>query len=58
MHSNADWGEGMRAIEVIMEHEELKAALKKLKLPKGTVVIPEPWLYGLSILSIWRNLVI
>ena len=29
-----------------MEHPEVQAALSKLQLPEGTVVVSDPWIYG------------
>ncbi|OCK83734.1 hypothetical protein K432DRAFT_290434 [Lepidopterella palustris CBS 459.81] len=45
-HANGD-GEEIVAIEkVALEDEGVKAEIAKLKLPEGTVVISDPWIYG------------
>ncbi|EDU41499.1 copper methylamine oxidase precursor [Pyrenophora tritici-repentis Pt-1C-BFP] len=46
IHANGD-GEEIIAIEkVALEDEKVKAEIAKLELPKGTVVISDPWIYG------------
>lgn len=48
IHAPSD-GEEIIAIEkVIMEDEGVKAEIAKLKLPDGTVVVSDPWIYGQS----------
>ena len=34
--------------KVALEHEKVKAEIAKLKLPEGTVVCADPWIYGKS----------
>ncbi|KAH8819790.1 copper amine oxidase [Xylogone sp. PMI_703] len=46
VHSNADGEEIILAEKVALEDEGVKAELAKLKLPEGTVVISDPWIYG------------
>lgn len=46
IHSNADSDEIMLAEKVALEDEGVKAEIAKLKLPEGTVVISDPWIYG------------
>jgi primary-amine oxidase len=46
LHSNADSDEIMLVEKLVLEDEGVKAELAKLKLPEGTVVISDPWIYG------------
>ncbi len=46
VHSNADGDEIILCEKVALEDERVKAELAKLKLPEGTVVISDPWIYG------------
>jgi len=32
--------------KIALEDEAVKAEIAKLKLPEGTVVISDPWIYG------------
>lgn len=34
--------------KVALEDEGMKAAIAKLQLPEGSVVIVDPWIYGIS----------
>lgn len=46
MHS---WGDAEEIIEierVALEDEKVKEEIAKLKLPEGTTVISDPWIYG------------
>ncbi|KAK4140451.1 copper amine oxidase 1 [Dichotomopilus funicola] len=46
MHPNGD-GEEIIAVEkALLAHPDVQAELAKLKLPEGTVVVADPWLYG------------
>lgn len=47
MHSNAD-GEEINLVEKLaLEDEGVKAEIAKLQLPEGTVIISDPWIYGI-----------
>ncbi|PVH74441.1 hypothetical protein DL98DRAFT_429431 [Cadophora sp. DSE1049] len=46
VHSNADGDEIIRVEQIALEDERVKAEIAKLKLPEGTVVISDPWIYG------------
>jgi primary-amine oxidase len=48
VHSNADGDEIIMTEKVALEDEGVKAAIAKLKLPEGSVVIVDPWIYGIS----------
>ena len=48
LHSNADGAEIMMVEKIALEDEGVKAAIAKLELPEGTVVISDPWIYGMS----------
>ena len=51
MHSNADGDEIILVEKVALEDEGVRAEIAKLKLPEGTVIISDPWIYGKSRLS-------
>ncbi|KFY25200.1 hypothetical protein V491_01869, partial [Pseudogymnoascus sp. VKM F-3775] len=46
VHSNADGDEIIMTEKVALEDEGMKAAIAKLQLPEGSVVIIDPWIYG------------
>lgn len=47
-HANGD-GEEIIAIEkVVLADPGVQAEIAKLKLPEGTVVVADPWIYGTS----------
>lgn len=46
IHSNADGDEIIQVERVALEDEGVKAEIAKLRLPEGTVVISDPWIYG------------
>lgn len=46
VHSNADGDEIVNVERIALEDEQVKAEIAKLKLPEGTVVISDPWIYG------------
>jgi len=46
IHSNADSSELVEVERISLEDEGVKAELAKLKLPEGTVVVSDPWIYG------------
>ncbi len=35
--------------KIALEDEGVKAEIAKLKLPEGTVIISDPWIYGTGI---------
>jgi len=47
IHSNADGNEIIMVEKIALEDEAVRAELAKLKLPEGTVVISDPWIYGM-----------
>lgn len=47
VHSNADGDEIFMVEKVALEDEGMKAAIAKLQLPEGSVVIVDPWIYGI-----------
>lgn len=58
MHGAGD-GEEIIAIEtVVMEDEAVKAEIAKLELPEGTVVMCDPWIYGIFAPRIFKDLVL
>lgn len=47
-HSAADGPEILCVERVVLEDEGVKAEIAKLELPEGTVVVTDPWIYGLE----------
>ena len=45
-HGNGDYDEIIMVEKVALEHEKVKTEIAKLKLPEGTVVCADPWIYG------------
>ncbi|KAK6330431.1 hypothetical protein TWF696_003527 [Orbilia brochopaga] len=45
-HSCADGEEILEIERTCLEDEGVKAEIEKLKLPEGTVVLADPWIYG------------
>ncbi|KAK3689665.1 copper amine oxidase [Podospora appendiculata] len=46
IHANAD-GEEIIAVErAVLSHPDILAEIAKLKLPEGTEVVSDPWIYG------------
>jgi primary-amine oxidase len=47
-HANGD-GEEIIAVEkALLAHPDVQAEIAKLKLPPGSVVVSDPWIYGRS----------
>ncbi|KAF2640209.1 hypothetical protein P280DRAFT_469912 [Massarina eburnea CBS 473.64] len=46
VHANGDGEEIVKIERIALEDEGVKAAIAKLQLPEGTVVISDPWIYG------------
>ena len=46
LHAGADYEEALRMEKEVLEDEGVKKVLAQLNLPKGTIVIAEPWGYG------------
>jgi primary-amine oxidase len=49
MHGNGDYEEILIVEKSALEDEGVKAAIAKLKLPEGTVVCADPWIYGMFV---------
>ena len=47
IHSPGDGEEIILIEKVALEDEGVKAEIAKLQLPEGTVVISDPWIYGM-----------
>ena len=45
-HGNVDAEEIVAVEKAILEDEQVRAEIAKLKLPEGSVVISDPWTYG------------
>jgi primary-amine oxidase len=50
-HAGGDGDEIMRVEQIALQDEGVKAEIAKLKLPEGTVVIIDPWIYGMDGIS-------
>ena len=46
-HGPGDWEEVLLVEKIALEDEGVKSEIAKLKLPEGTAVISDPWMYGL-----------
>ncbi|KAI6752345.1 hypothetical protein HG530_013714 [Fusarium avenaceum] len=46
VHGNVDYDEAQRVEKLALEDPKVLAELEKLKLPEGTVVCADPWIYG------------
>lgn len=42
-----DMGEFGKTIEIVLGSDKVQEEIEKLQLPKGTVILPEPWIYGM-----------
>jgi primary-amine oxidase len=47
VHGSADGEEIIMVEKIALEDERVQAEIAKLKLPEGTVVISDPWIYGI-----------
>jgi len=45
-HASADATEIMKVEETVLEDAGVRAEIAKLKLPEGSVVVVDPWIYG------------
>ncbi|KAI9841669.1 MAG: hypothetical protein M1837_000463 [Sclerophora amabilis] len=48
VHSSSDGGEILQVEKVALEDEGVKKEIAKLDLPEGTVVVCDPWIYGMT----------
>ncbi|KAK3313252.1 copper amine oxidase [Apodospora peruviana] len=46
LHPNADGDEIIAVEKALLAHPEVQAEIVKLKLPEGTVLVSDPWIYG------------
>lgn len=46
IHACADSEEIMRVEQIALKDEGVKAEVAKLRIPEGSVVICDPWIYG------------
>jgi primary-amine oxidase len=46
LHAGGDGAEILKVEEVALSDEGVKAEVAKLKLPEGTVIVCDPWIYG------------
>jgi primary-amine oxidase len=55
-HANGD-GEEIIAVEkALLSHPDVQAEIAKLKLPPGSVVVSDPWIYGKSVRTVTSRL--
>ena len=54
-HSPGDGEEVLLVEKVALEDEGVQAEIAKLQLPKGTVIISDPWIYGTKVRRYLRN---
>lgn len=47
IHGAGDWEEILLVEKIALEDEGVKAEIAKLGLPEDTVVIADPWIYGM-----------
>ena len=52
IHAPGDATEIIAMENIALEDEEVKKAIKKLQLPAGSVVISDPWIYGMFSMSL------
>ena len=45
-HAPMDAEEILEAEQLAVEHEGVQAEIAKLKLPEGTKILCDPWIYG------------
>ena len=56
-HGPSDGEEVVLVEKIALEDEGVKAELAKLQLPEGTVIISDPWIYGVyGVTSNWISL--
>lgn len=48
VHGSADFAEVAIVEKLCLEDKWVKAEIEKLKLPEGTMVVCDPWIYGTS----------
>jgi primary-amine oxidase len=46
IHACVDGEEIIRIEQIVLEDESIRAEIEKLKLPEGSVVVCDPWIYG------------
>lgn len=46
LHANVDAEEVMQVEKAVLEDTRVRSQLAELELPKNTVVVVEPWIYG------------
>ena len=47
IHGAGDWEEILLVEKIALQDESVKAEIAKLGLPEDTVVISDPWIYGM-----------
>ena len=51
IHANGD-GEEIVAVEkALLAHPDVQAEIAKLKLPEGTEIVSDPWIYGKPVME-------
>jgi hypothetical protein len=49
-HPNSDGDEIVAVEKALLAHPEVQAEIAKLKLPEGTVLVADPWIYGMCVM--------
>lgn len=56
IHGPGDAEEILLVEKIALEDESVQAEIAKLKLPEGTAVISDPWIYGTAVHTISLSL--
>ena len=51
IHANGDGEEIVLIEKLALQDEKVQAEIAKLQLPEGTVVISDPWIYGMCLIE-------
>jgi hypothetical protein len=54
IHAPGDVAEIIAMEKIALEDEKVKEAIKKLELPEGSVIISDPWIYGMDFSSLTK----
>lgn len=47
IHPHSDGAETIAVEEALLAHPDVQAEITKLKLPTGSVIVADPWMYGM-----------
>ena len=57
IHGPGDAEEILLVERIALEDDAVKAEIAKLKLPEGTAIISDPWIYGIQSTNLLDNIV-